>query len=131
MPPGIFSRHLYTIGISPDDADLIIPGLNDVWPGRSNVLHLTGREPFTYRDLADNILHDVVQGDSVWSIAAKHYRQFDRPSDLWWIIADFQPIPIIDPSIELVVGSLIVVPSTRTIREEVFSESRANGDPTL
>ncbi len=40
------------------------------------------------------------------------------------LIADFQPDPIHDPTLSLEVGRVLVVPSLRTVTEEVFSEKR-------
>jgi hypothetical protein len=47
-----------------------------------------------------------------------------RPSGLWWIIADFQPDPIHDPTVRLTPGRTLYIPSLRTVQEEVFSDKR-------
>jgi hypothetical protein len=47
-----------------------------------------------------------------------------RPAGLWWVIADFQPDPVHDPTLSLEPGRVLVVPSIRTVQEEIFSETR-------
>ena len=43
---------------------------------------------------------------------------------LWWVIADFQPEPVHDPTRALEVGRVMFIPSERTLVEEVFSSRR-------
>jgi len=86
---------------------------------------LTDRVRFGYRELEDNWKHVVDRGDTLWNIAARRYRgAFVRPAGLWWVVADFQPDPIHDPTIELEVGRVLVGPSPRVVRENIFSEQR-------
>lgn len=108
MPPTRDSRHIYSRGRS-DSA------------GRT---FLTERVPYRYRDFADNERHTVSQGDTLFSLAAYYFAGSESPSLLWWIIADFQPNPIIDPTIALQPGQVLVIPSLRTVIEEVFSDAR-------
>lgn len=110
MPPRKFSRHSFCAAIKDED---------------TGVFFLTDRVPYAFRNRPDNIHHVVQGGDSLWSIAGMYYDgSFDRPEGLWWVIADFQPDPVYDPTIELQGGSLIIVPSVRTVIEEIFSENR-------
>lgn len=108
MPPRVNSRYSFTTAIT-DGAD---------------VVHLYGEEPFRYRDFPDNRQHVVRQGDTLFSLAAKYYRNVERPDGLWWVIADFQPEPIHDPTITLTPGRVLVIPSLRTVLEEILSERR-------
>lgn len=110
MPPRRFSRHTYALGIH-DAAD-------------PNVLLLTDREPYRYRPLSDNVTHVVREGESLMTLAGKYFQPLARPAGLYWVIADFQPDPILDPTIALVPGTVLVVPSLRTVTEQVFSEQR-------
>jgi hypothetical protein len=87
-------------------------------------LYMTEREPFRYRDLGDNRAHTVVQGDTLWTLAGKYFRRFPDPNQLFFVIADYQPDPIIDCTLELEVGRVLIIPSARTIDELIFSESR-------
>lgn len=124
MPPRQFSRHTFTRGFTPEDASDIIPCTGEVWPGRSTEFQLDEREPFRFRELPDNRLHRAVEGDSLFTLAARFFPNFDRPAGLWWVIADFQPQPVLDPTVRLRPGALVVIPSERVVREDVFSEAR-------
>lgn len=108
MPPRRFSRHTFTEAYLDDGGALV----------------LTEPEPFRYRPIDDNRIHVVKGGETIFTIAAKYFRGIQRPAGLWWIIADFQPDPIHDPTIKLEDGATLVVPSMRTVLEEIFSESR-------
>jgi hypothetical protein len=108
MPPRRFSRFTFSAAVLDDDERLF----------------LTDREPFRFRALPDNRQHVVKEGDTLFSLAGRYFAPLPRPSGLWWIIADFQPDPIHDPTISLEVGRVLLIPSLRTISEEVFSEKR-------
>lgn len=87
-------------------------------------LFLTDRTPYSFVTRDDNRVHVVVEGDTLWSIAGRYFQGLDRPAGYWWAIADFQPNPIHDPTIALVAGSVIIVPSIRTLLEDVLGEKR-------
>lgn len=108
MPPRRFSRHSFTFGIR-REGDYI----------------LTTAEPFRFRELDDNRLLTVKQGETLFSIAGREFKGIGpRPAGLWWIIADFQPSPIHDPTLEIPMGTTLFIPSNRTILEEIFSQAR-------
>ncbi len=111
MPPRIRSRHIFTLGVH----DTAAP----------DQLQLTDREPFLYQALPDNRLHPVVESDTLFTLAARYFAPIEGASNLWWVIADFQPDPIHDPTIALVAGTTLVVPSVRTVLEALFSDARA------
>lgn len=110
MPPRRFSRHTYVLGIADEAAP--------------DALQLTERTPYGYRTLGDTRQHTVAQGDTLWSLAARYFAGFARPAGLWWVIADFQPDPILDPTITLTPGTTLYIPSVRTVTELIFSETR-------
>ena len=111
MPPRFLSRHTFTIGTALTDED-------------DERLFLTDRDLFAFRQLNDNRSHVVVAGDTLFSLAGKYFRGLPRPAGLWWVIADYQPQPYHDPTIELPVGAVLVIPSPRTVEQLVFSETR-------
>lgn len=111
MPPRARSRHIYTTGVRLDDLG-------------EEELFLEERTPYSFAQLSDNRAHVVRAGDTLWSLAGRYFRGLPRPSGLWWVIADFQPQPIHDPTVELPVGSIVVIPSLRTVEEKIFSEER-------
>jgi hypothetical protein len=108
MPPNRFSRHRFCTAETDEAARLL----------------LSERAPYRYRDLSDNRQHIVRTGDTLWNLAGRYFAPMPRPAGLWWIIADFQPEPIHDPTIELAPGTVITIPSLRTVQEEVFNERR-------
>jgi hypothetical protein len=44
------------------------------------------------------------------------------------VLADFQPDPIVDPTLELDVGRRLVVPSLRVLTDVILSEQRRRFD---
>lgn len=108
MPPRRYSRYTFATAVQDDEGDLV----------------LYGEEPYRFKSFSDNREHIVRQGDTLYTLAAKYFRGLPRPAGLWWIIADFQPSPIHDPTQELTPGKVLVIPSLRTVSEEVFSERR-------
>ena len=108
MPPQEWSRYSYCWGIK------------DV-RGR---IGLSERERFLYRALDDNRDHLVSSGDTLFNLAERAFPSFPRACGLFWLLADFQPVPILDATIALEVGSTLIIPSERTVRELVFDEAR-------
>ena len=108
MPPRLFSRFSFSAAVLDDRGRLL----------------LTEREPFRFRALPDNRQHLVREGDTLFSLAGRYFAPLPRPAGLWWIIADFQPVPIHDPTLSLELGRLLLIPSIRVITEDVFSEAR-------
>jgi len=86
-------------------------------------LYLTDREPYRYVDHPDNRVHMFVEGDTLFSLAGKYFAPLPRACGYWWVIADFQPSPIHDPTIRLKVGTRIIIPSLRVLDTEVLSGS--------
>lgn len=108
MPPRRYSRHTFSTAFR-TDAGLVL---------------LTDPEPFRYKDLPDNTVHRSKQGETVFSLAGRYFRGLPRPAGLFWVIMDFQPTPIHDPTISLTNGQILFIPSIRTVVEEIFGEQR-------
>jgi hypothetical protein len=109
MPPDIYSR--YSFSASYEDAN--------------GKMFLTRAEPIRFEQREDNRNHLVNEGDSLSNLAGRYFDGFtDRPERFWKVIADFQPIPIHDPTIKLSPGSVVVIPSVRFLIEVVFDEGR-------
>jgi hypothetical protein len=108
MPPRRFSRYTFSAAVMDEEERLF----------------LTEREPFRFRPLTDSRQHVVKEGETLFSLAGRYFAPLPRPAGLWWIIADFQPEPVHDPTLNLQLGRMLVVPSVRTVVEELFSERR-------
>lgn len=112
MPPRRYSLFQFSLGVEDDDGKLF----------------LTEREPYRFRQLADTIEHTVKVGETLFSLAARYYAGMQlgslRPDQLWKVIGDFQPTPIVDPTCPPRPGSLLYVPSRKTVRELILNESR-------
>ena len=108
MPPRPGSRHSFCLGVRDEQ-------------GR---LFLTEREPYRYRDHADNRVHVVVQGDTLFDLAGRYFAPLPRACGFWWAIADYQPNPIIDPTILLVPGRRLLIPSLRVLTDVILNETR-------
>ncbi len=106
MPPGPVSRHLSTEGVL--DAE--------------GHLRLTMREPYRYTVQADTRLHTVRLGDTLWTLADRYFEGEARAGGLWWAIADFQPTPIVDPTLQLEPGTVVHVPSLRLLRNVILAD---------
>jgi len=104
MPPRENSRNQFADGVV-DSADC-------TW--------LTAVNPYRYRDFADNDPHTVKDGETLGGLAFAKYGD----ANLYFVIMDFQPEPLHDPTIALEAGSVLILPSSRTVFEEILSESR-------
>lgn len=112
MPPIKKSRYQYSLGYT-DTA------------GRT---FLTEPPPIAYEDSLDNTIHTVQEGERLQDIAQRYFRDFDSDvfpaAGLWYVIAQFQPTPIIDPTLKLIAGTRLYVPSKRYVAQRVFDPAR-------
>jgi hypothetical protein len=108
MPPLVGSRFMFTLGVL-DEA------------GRR---YLTEREPYRFRVLPDTRQHRVVQGDTLFHLAGRYFAPLPRACGFWWAIADFQPDPIVDPTLVLEIGRVLFIPSLRVLTDVILAEAR-------
>lgn len=85
--------------------------------------YLTEARKFGYRELVDNRTHTVEAGDDIFQLAGRYFPTLPDGDSLWWIIAHFQPEPIHDPT-RLPAGSVLIIPSERTVIEQILTEKR-------
>jgi len=72
---------------------------------------LTMRGRIFFEDQDGIIGHPIEAGDTLWNLAERYWAGlFAEPAEFWWIIADFQPTPILDPTLQLVPGEVIFIP---------------------
>ena len=108
MPPRRFSRFTFSAAVLDGNERLF----------------LTEREPFRFQSLPDNRQHVVKQGETLFTLAGRYFAPLPRACGLWWVVADFQPAPIHDPTLELENGQLLFIPSVRVVTESILSEVR-------
>ena len=108
MPPHVGSRYSFCDALTDD-------------LGRR---HLTDREPYGYVAHPDNREHMVVLGDSLFSLAGQYFAPLPRACGYWWAIADFQAEPMVDPTLDLTVGSTLVIMSMRVLTDIVLADPR-------
>jgi nucleoid-associated protein YgaU len=100
---------------------------SDVIRRDDNVLYLDTPPRVEYVGGYDEVLHRVVLGDTLWNLALRYYSSIEGAASLWWIIADFQPEPINDPTVALVPGSWLVIPSIGTVQEWLMANTEDQG----
>jgi len=108
MPPTANSRFLFCRGVTDEEGNK----------------YLTDREPYEYHSHSDNMVHMVVEGDSLFSLADKYFAPLERACGYWWVIAEYQPDPILDPSQKLEINRKLIIPSLRILTDTIFSENR-------
>lgn len=85
-------------------------------------ISLPERVPFVERD--DSIIHICKEGEYLPQIALHYYRnRLADPLLAWEVIAQFQEDPIVDASLPLKAGTVLLIPSVE------FVQQVALGDP--
>ncbi len=87
-------------------------------------LHLTEREPYRHHPHTDTRVHVATEGDSLFTLAGRYFAPLPRACGFWWVIADFQPDPILDPTLALEPGRRVLIPSLRVLTDVVLGEER-------
>ena len=108
MPPRSGSRFTFASGVR-DDA---------------GVIYLTEREPYRFREHRDTRVHIAVQGDTLFELSGRYFAPLPRGCGFWWVIADFQPDPVGDPTLELEPGRRVYIPSLRVLTDVILGEAR-------
>lgn len=86
------------------------------------VLMLPERLP--HEDLDGTTLHIVSEGERVYDLANLYYKRTARSAvDMWDVIAQFQPTPILDPSVPLKVGTEVYIPPDDYVEEVAYGPS--------
>lgn len=107
---------------SSESRNKLVPSFMDEVSGK---LILRDRTPYVYRDSQMNINHTAKSGDTWWSIAARYYYAIsDRPAGLWWIIKDYQPVPVVDGTVSIQPGTLVIVPHPSDVITDVIGAER-------
>ena len=108
MAPRTGSRHSFALGV-PDEL------------GRR---FLSEREPYRFKQHTDTRMHVVAQGDTLEGLAGRYFAPLPRACGFWWAIADFQVDPIVDPTLRLLPGTTLLIPSLRVLTDVILGEVR-------
>jgi len=87
-------------------------------------LQLTDREPYRYQEHPDTRVHVAAEGDTLFSLAGRYFAPLPRACGFWWAIAEFQPQPIVDPTLRLTAGRKVHIPSLRVLTDVILGEER-------
>lgn len=105
MPPRIDSRYLSSYGVKDSD----------------DRVYLTERKPFRYDPKLQGTRRHVATGqDTLWSLAYTYFKPRKDAEHLWWVIADFQPVPIKDATLDIAAGRVLYIPSNRILEERIL-----------
>jgi hypothetical protein len=84
-------------------------------------LVLRDREPYRYRKRTDNIVIVAATGDTWDTIAHRLYEDIsDRAAGLFWIGLDYQPTPVVDPTVPIRPGTVLHWPAPIVVVEEIL-----------
>jgi len=88
-------------------------------------VELGEREPYHFRQRDDNLIHVAGHGDTWDALAEIYYSSIsDRACGLWWVIAEYQPTPIVDPTIPIAPGRSVVIPAPIVVVTEILRSDR-------
>ena len=89
---------------------------------------LTEPPSLPYVDSVENRVHVVTGGERLQDIAHRYFKDIGDDTfpaaALWYIVAQFQPTPIIDPTLRLAEGLRLYIPSKGYVAQRVFDKSR-------
>lgn len=105
MPPLKNSRHSFCLGIK-----------------RRGRLWLSSMTPFRFKEFPDTKVHQTMENETLDQIAERYYG--DDGWKWWWVIAQFQPNPIVDPTVAFEAGVSVYVPSIRTVTQVIMNPNR-------
>jgi hypothetical protein len=80
--------------------------------------------PFPYVNLPDNSTHEVRAGESWFDIARTVFASLPYGQHLFGVLMDFQPTPYLDPTVPPPVGTVLYVPSVRTVLAKIITPAR-------
>lgn len=99
-----------------------------IWQQDDGKSFIDRRVPFGYRAFRDNKVHVVKEGESIFTVAGHHFAPHPRAAGLWWVIADFQPNPIHDPTVQLSPGTALIVPSLQNVTVVIFDDEQRRAE---
>lgn len=79
-----------------------------------------------YSGQEDDVFHIVSEGETLFSIAYRYYGGVGDGVHNWWLIAEYQPEPIVDPTAKLNPGDILVIPSTRHLLDAIAGQTSSD-----
>lgn len=113
MAVGSLSRHFLVTGVT---------RVND------GLTFLLDREPLRFRIRKDNKRVIARGGDTWQGLAAQHLKSIPNAEQLFWVICDYQPTPIVDSTVDPEPGTIIFIPAEDFVMSEYFSDARRDND---
>ena len=89
---------------------------------RTGKLFLSTPVPFRFEEHADTVIHYTTEGQTIDQIAEYYYG--DNGWRYWWAIAQFQPNPIVDPTLSFQANTEILIPSKRVLTQIIQNPDR-------
>lgn len=86
------------------------------------------REPLYFQPRSDNKRIVAEKGDTWWSLAAKHLSALRNPEQFFWVLCDYQPTPILDPTVDPTPGAIVFIPDEDFFMSTYFADSRRDQD---
>jgi nucleoid-associated protein YgaU len=77
---------------------------------------LSLRSTLDFAAYPGSMVHITEEHDTLESIAERYYEGMGEAAMLWWAIADFQPEPILDPTLRLTPGTKLLIPSAAVVQ---------------
>ncbi len=103
------SRHFLCVGVTRIDDGLTF---------------LLDREPIRFQTRKDTKRIIAREGDTWYSLASEHFQSIPNGEQLFWVICDFQPVPVIDATEDPIAGSIVYIPAEDFVIANYFVESR-------
>ncbi len=103
------SRHYLCVGVTRIDDGLTF---------------LLDRDPIRFQPSKDNKRVVAREGDTWQSLASEHFTGINNGEELFWAICDYQPVPVLDSTVDPVAGTTVYIPSEDFLLANYFSESR-------
>jgi hypothetical protein len=82
-------------------------------------------DPVPYQPRFDNVLHMVKEGETLELLADRFFGGLADSALLYWIVGQFQPEPIQDPTEALEGGTIMVIPSQDYVNSDVLARIQA------
>ncbi len=84
----------------------------------SGRLMLSEHEPFRFRERVDNLFIIVGEGATWADLAEKYYDHIsDRACGLYRALLDYQVPPVVDPTLSIRPGAVVIIPSALAVIE--------------